>query len=167
MEDDRRVNAVTDPITKPGQVTAIQRGGINASLDVDRNELTADVNHDVDLLVSAAGPKMRQMPASSIDLGSQLCDHERLYVAASKRWVAGQLVRVDPCQRQRERRVDQLSLRIRRDSLQTIRFPRWKRSHHMGAGKHVPIGVERLAVDVGRSPDGLVWVGSSSTMRGR
>lgn len=25
------------------------------------------------------------------------------------------------------------------------------------AGKHVPIGVERLAVDVGRSPDGFVW----------
>ena len=145
----------------------ISGGWVDASLDVDRNELTTDVNHDVDLLVSSAGPEMRQVPARGVDFRSQLCDYERFDVAASKRWIAGQLVRVDPCQRQRERRVDQLSLRIRRDSLQTIRFPRWKRSHHMGAGKHVPIGVERLAVDVGRSPDGLVWVGSSSTMRGR
>jgi hypothetical protein len=28
--------------------------GIDASLDVDRNELTTDVNHDVDLLVAPA-----------------------------------------------------------------------------------------------------------------
>lgn len=69
---------------------AVHLGGwVDASLHVDRNELTTDVNHNVDLLVSSAGPEMRQVPARGVDFRSQLCDYERFDVAASKRWIAG------------------------------------------------------------------------------
>ena len=104
-------------------MSSIPGCGVDAGLDDEGNEPAADVDHDVDLMVSAAGSKVRQMPTGGIDVRAQLSDDERFDVTACKRGIGHQLGDVNSSEGQRKRSVDQLSFRVGRDPLEPVGFP--------------------------------------------